>query len=94
MYPCLPDVIPFARQVPPSRSPASAKADFPFVGQADENASVLALGTNRHTLFMELAESGAGDQTLMDIAGHVSRRMRARYSPIRGDAKRKAREAL
>jgi hypothetical protein len=29
----------------------------------------------RHTLITELAESGAGDQTIMDIAGHVSRQM-------------------
>ena len=28
---------------------------------------------NRHTLITELAESGAGDQTIMDIAGHVSK---------------------
>jgi integrase len=27
---------------------------------------------NRHTLVTELAESGAGDETIMDIAGHVS----------------------
>jgi len=29
----------------------------------------------RHTLVTELAESGAGNQTIMDIAGHVSRQM-------------------
>jgi len=49
---------------------------------------------NRHTLITELAESGAGDQTIMDIAGHVSRQMLARYSHIRMDAKRKALEAI
>ncbi len=32
----------------------------------------------RHTLITELCESGAGDQTVMDIAGHVSRQMLAR----------------
>jgi integrase len=48
----------------------------------------------RHTLVTELAESGAGDQTIMDIAGHVSRQMLARYSHIRMDAKRKALEAI
>ena len=37
---------------------------------------------------------GAGDQTIMDIAGHVSRQMLARYSHIRMDAKRKALEAI
>ena len=39
---------------------------------------------SRHTLITELAESGAGDQTIMDIAGHVGRRMLARYSHRRG----------
>jgi integrase len=48
----------------------------------------------RHTLITELAESGAGDQTIMDIAGHVSRQMLARYSHIRMEAKRKALEAI
>jgi integrase len=48
----------------------------------------------RHTLVTELAESGAGDQTIMDIAGHVSRQMLARYSHIRMDAKRKALESI
>jgi integrase len=48
----------------------------------------------RHTLVTELAESGAGDQTIMDIAGHVSRQMLARYSHIRMDAKRKALEGI
>jgi integrase len=48
----------------------------------------------RHTLVTELAESGAGDQTIMDIAGHVSRQMLARYSHIRMEAKRKALESI
>jgi integrase len=48
----------------------------------------------RHTLITELAESGAGDQTIMDIAGHVSRRMLSRYSHIRMAAKRKALESI
>ncbi len=48
----------------------------------------------RHTLITELAESGAGDQTIMDIAGHVSRQMLARYSHIRMKAKRRALEAV
>ena len=45
---------------------------------------------NRHTLITELAESGAGDETIMEIAGHVSRQMLSRYSHIRMNAKRKA----
>jgi integrase len=48
----------------------------------------------RDTLVTELAESGAGDQTIMDIAGHVSRQMLARYSHIRMEAKRKALERI
>jgi hypothetical protein len=35
---------------------------------------------NRHTLVTELAESGAGDEVIMSIAGHVSRAMLSRYS--------------
>ncbi len=48
----------------------------------------------RHTLVTELAESGAGDQTIMDIAGHVSRQMLSRYSHIRMEVKRKALESI
>jgi integrase len=48
----------------------------------------------RHTLITELAETGAGDQTIMDIAGHVSRQMLSRYSHIRMEAKRRALEAV
>jgi integrase len=48
----------------------------------------------RHTLVTELCEAGAGDQTIMDIAGHVSRQMLARYSHIRMEAKRKALESI
>jgi integrase len=47
---------------------------------------------NRHTLITELAESGVGDGTIMEIAGHVSRQMLARYSHIRMEAKRSALE--
>jgi integrase len=45
---------------------------------------------NRHTLVTELAESGAGDEVIMSIAGHVSRAMLSRYSHVRMEAKRKA----
>jgi integrase len=37
----------------------------------------------RHTRITELAEAGAGDATIMQIAGHVSKQMLARYSHIR-----------
>jgi len=43
----------------------------------------------RHRLTTELAENGASDQTIMDIAGHVSRPLLARYSHIRMEANRK-----
>jgi integrase len=49
---------------------------------------------NRHTLITELAESGAGDETIMDIAGHVDRQMLHHYSHIRMKAKRSALEAV
>jgi len=39
---------------------------------------------NRHTLVTELAESGAGDEVIMSIAGHVSRAMLSRYSTSDG----------
>jgi hypothetical protein len=43
---------------------------------------------------MILAESGGGDQTIMDIAGHVSRQMLKHYSHIRMEAKRNALETV
>ena len=49
---------------------------------------------SRHTLITELAESGAGDQTIMDIAGHVSKQMLKHYSHIRMEAKRTALESI
>ena len=45
---------------------------------------------NRHTLVTKLAESGAGDEVIMSIAGHVSRAMLSRYSHVRMEAKRRA----
>jgi integrase len=49
---------------------------------------------NRHTLITELAESGAGDETIMEIAGHVDRQMLRHYSHIRMKAKREAVESV
>jgi hypothetical protein len=49
---------------------------------------------NRHTLITELAESGAGDETIMQIAAHVDRQMFRHYSHIRIKAKREALEAV
>jgi integrase len=45
---------------------------------------------NRHTPVTELAESGAGDEVIMSIAGHVSRAMLSRYSHVWMEAKRRA----
>ncbi len=45
-------------------------------------------------LITELAESGAGDETVMDIAGHVAKQMLKHYSHIRMEAKRKALETV
>jgi integrase len=50
---------------------------------------------NRHTFITGLAESGeAGDETIRDMAGHVSRQMLKHYSHIGMEAKRRAVEAL
>jgi len=48
----------------------------------------------RHHSITELAESGASEQTIKALAGHVSQRMLDRYSHIRLEAKRTALEAL
>jgi integrase len=48
----------------------------------------------RHTAITKLAESLASEQTIMAIAGHVSRRMLEHYSHIRMEAKRAAVEAI
>src|SRR5262245_32948224 len=48
----------------------------------------------RHQVITELAEKGVPEQTLMGIAGHVSRRMLDHYSHARLAAKRAALDAL
>ncbi|HEX5735718.1 MAG TPA: tyrosine-type recombinase/integrase [Blastocatellia bacterium] len=48
----------------------------------------------RHTAITELAESGASEQIIMAIAGHVSRSMLERYSHVRLEAKREALEVI
>lgn len=49
---------------------------------------------NRHTFVTDLAESGAGDQVIQDLAGHISKDMVKHYSHIRTEAKRRAVAAL
>jgi integrase len=48
----------------------------------------------RHTLITKLCESGAGEETIRAIAGHMSRRMLSRYAHIRTEAKRRALESI
>lgn len=48
----------------------------------------------RHTSITNLCESGASEETIMAIAGHVSRNMLSHYAHIRTEAKRKAVEAI
>lgn len=48
----------------------------------------------RVTCITKLAESQASDQTIMSIAGHVSRKMLEHYSRIRINAKRAALDAI
>jgi integrase len=48
----------------------------------------------RHTCITKLAESQASEQTIMAIAGHLSRRMVEHYSHIRMAAKRTALDAI
>jgi integrase len=48
----------------------------------------------RHHAITELAESDASEQTIMSVAGHVSRQMLEHYSHVRMQAKRRAVEML
>ena len=48
----------------------------------------------RHTVVTKLCEAGASEETIMQICGHVSRRMLTRYAHIRTEAKRSALEAI
>jgi integrase len=48
----------------------------------------------RHTCITKLAEGRASEQTLMSIAGHLSRKMLEHYSHIRMAAKRAALDAI
>jgi integrase len=48
----------------------------------------------RHTCITKLAEGQASEQTIMAIAGRVSRKMLEHYSHIRMEAKRAALDAI
>src|SRR5262249_47358925 len=87
-------LFPFGRanHLDPTRPITTIKTAW---ANAKERAGVTGrLHDSRHTLITDLAESGAGDQTIMDIAGHVSRQMLKHYSHIRMQAKREALEAI
>jgi integrase len=87
-------VFPFGKPQPadPTRHVTSFKTSWRNVRS---NAKVSGrFHDNRHTLITELSESGAGDQTIMDIAGHVSKQMLKHYSHIRMEAKRTALESI
>jgi integrase len=87
-------VFPFGKPQPtdPTRHVTTLKTAW---SKVRENAGVTGRWhDNRHTLITELAESGAGDQTIMDIAGHVSKQMLKHYSHIRMEAKRTALESI
>ena len=86
-------MFPFGRPRPfdPTRHVTTLKTAW---NTARRNAKVTGRWhDNRHTLITELAESGAGDETIMEIAGHVSRSMLRHYSHIRMSAKRAALDA-
>lgn len=88
-------VFPFGKPQPtdPTRPAGSLKTVWKLV---QEKAGVTGRWhDNRHTFVTDLAESGdASDETIRDIAGHVSPQMLKHYSHIRMEAKRRAVAAL
>lgn len=48
----------------------------------------------RHTFITEFAESGVGDQAILDLAGHVSPQMVKHYSYLRMQTKRDAMQQI
>jgi len=87
-------VFPFGKPRPfdPTRPMVTLKTSW---GNVRKNAGVSGRWhDNRHTLVTDLAERGAGDETIRSIAGHVSQRMLKHYSHIRMEAKRKALESI
>jgi integrase len=87
-------VFPFGRPRPtdPTRPMVTLKTSW---NNARKKAKVQGRWhDNRHTLITDLAESGAGDETIRDIAGHVSKQMLKHYSHIRMEAKRRALESI
>lgn len=87
-------VFPFGRPTPsdPTRPQTSLKTAW---RNARSRANVEGrFHDNRHTFVTDLAEGGAGDQVIQDLAGHVSKDMVKHYSHIRTEAKRRAVKSL
>ena len=77
---CRPEWFVFAFGKPVPQDPTRAITSFKTAWtRVREKAGVKGRWhDNRHTLVTELAESGAGDEVIMSIAGHVSRAMLSR----------------
>ncbi|MGI9071912.1 MAG: tyrosine-type recombinase/integrase [Bryobacteraceae bacterium] len=83
-------VFPFGRPRPvdPTRPQTSLKTAWRNVRQKAKVAG--RFHDNRHTFVTDLAEGGASDQMIQDLAGHVSPQMVKHYSHMRTEAKRRA----
>jgi len=87
-------VFPFGRPTPNDRTRPMITLKTSW-GNVRKKAAVTGRWhDNRHTLITDLAECGAGDETIRSIAGHVSKQMLTHYSHIRTEAKRKALESI
>jgi integrase len=87
-------VFPFGKPRPkdPKRPQTTLKTAW---GNTRKKANVKGrFHDNRHTFVTDLAESGASDQMIQDLAGQVSPDMVKHYSHLRTEAKRRAIEAL
>jgi integrase len=87
-------VFPFGKPVPrdPTRPQTTLKTAWRNVRAKAKVAG--RWHDNRHTFVTDLAESGASDQMIQDLAGQVSSQMVKHYSHIRTEAKRRAVKAL
>jgi integrase len=88
-------LFPFGQPQPvdPSRPVTSFKTSWSKIRKAAEVTG--RWHDNRHTFITDLAESTeASDETIRDLAGHVSKQMLKHYSHIRMAAKRRAVDAL
>jgi integrase len=87
-------VFPFGRPRPhdPTRPVTTLKTAWKNVRK---NAGVTGRWhDHRHTLITELAENGAGEETIREIVGHVSKEVLRDYLHVRMKAKRDALEKI